>query len=262
MNQEKLKKAKYEFFIALGIDIVITALVVISDFWVAGVLNDVRSGSGQLDQSTISSIDFWSYFGWSTTLTTIGVGITLILWMGQCYEYAKETLKATGFAQERWKTLGWIVPFFNIFKPYQVLSEIYKVGAAGYVGGNEWKKSPGSGWLLSWWFFWVFIHWFMWFFVVIERTMTRSIPYTLSLNRAIDIYHINLAIFVCSLIVVGLWFRVVGVLTQRLFNRSDRIMPVPLVGTKVAAAGNGNSSIIPTQKSSTIVQSLFSEENL
>lgn len=41
MNKEKLESAKNLFFIALGIDIVVIALVMISTFWGIGVLKDI-----------------------------------------------------------------------------------------------------------------------------------------------------------------------------------------------------------------------------
>lgn len=233
MNQEKLKKAKNYLFIALGIDMVIIALVIISDLWVVGIFNSVDYGGGQLDQPTISPIDFWVFSSWSIILTATGVGITLVRWLGQCYKYAKETLKATGFEQEVWKSWGWIIPVIFLYKPYQVLSEIYKAGSTDYVGGDKWKKISGSGWLLSWWIFWVSSHWLMFFFGLVERSLARSIPYTLSLSRAIDIYNINLIIAVVSLIVASLWFVVANRLSERLLNRPDRTV---FKNTRVNAA--------------------------
>ena len=158
MCQEKLDSAKNLFFIALAIDMAVTALVAITDFWAVGVLNDIRAGVTEADQSTISYLEFWESFSKIMILTLIGVGLALVRWLDACYGYAKETLKATGFAQEGWKTWGWIVPFMNVFKPYQVIGEIYKAGTADYLGGEEWKKSSGSGMLLVWWIFWVIAH--------------------------------------------------------------------------------------------------------
>lgn len=222
MNQEKLKSAKNLFFIALGIDIAVTALVAITDFWAAGVLNNIRSGVSTLDQFTNSSLEFWEYFSKVMILTLIGVGLALVRWLDACYTYAKETLKATGFAQEKWITLGWLVPFMNLFKPYQVLGEIYKVGAADCRGGDDWKKSSGSGMLLAWWIFWVIAHIVVW--VAGKLALKSAFRDDLTLNQIIGMYYDGVAVCFISLIVAGLWFVVAGSLTRRLLNRKSLLI--------------------------------------
>jgi hypothetical protein len=218
MSQQKLESAKNVFFIALGIDMAVTVLVLISDVWALGILNDIRLGASTVDQSTISTIEFWRSFATVAILTMIGVGLALVRWLGECYVYAKEALKATGFVQERWKIWGWIVPFMNLFKPYQVLSEIHKAGTADYVGGDDWKKSSGSGMLLVWWIFWVITHMIMW--VIGKQTLKIAFRNDLTLDQVIGTYYGSVAACVISLIVAGLWFVVVGSLTRRLLSRS------------------------------------------
>jgi hypothetical protein len=222
MSQEKLESAKNLFFVALGIDMAVTVLVVITDLWAVGVLNDIRSGVNSADQSTISTLEFWESFAKVMILTLIGVGLTLVRWLDACYEYAKETLKATGFAQEGWKTWGWIVPFMNVFKPYQVLSEIYKAGAADYLGSEDWKKSSGSGTLLLWWVFWVVTHMIMW--GIGKQALKGAFRDDLTLNQIIGMYYGSVAVCVISLIVAGLWYVVAGILTRRLLDR-PRVAP-------------------------------------
>lgn len=222
MSQEKLEKAKNLFFIALGIDMAVTALVAITDLWAVGVLNDIRSGVITADQSTISILEFWESFAKVMILTLFGVGLALVRWLDACYEYAKENLKATGFAQEGWKTWGWIVPFINVFKPYQVLSEIYKSGAAGHFGGEEWKKSSGSGMLLFWWIFWVISHMVMW--GIGKQAIKGAFRDDLTLDQIISMYYGSVTICIVSLIVAGLWYVVAGNLTWRLLNRSALVV--------------------------------------
>ena len=45
MNIEKLESAKKVFFIALGIDMAVTAVVVASDVWMISVITDTQSGA-------------------------------------------------------------------------------------------------------------------------------------------------------------------------------------------------------------------------
>jgi Domain of unknown function (DUF4328)/Ankyrin repeats (3 copies) len=245
MSREKLNSAKNLFFIALVIDIAVTALVAITDFWAVGVLNDIRSGVTTTDQSTISTLEFWGDFAKVIFLTTIGVGLALLRWLNACYRYAKETLMTTGFAQEGWKTWGWIVPFMNLFKPYKVINEIYKVGAIDYLGGDEWKKSSGSGMLLFWWVFWVITHMVMW--GIGKQALKSTFRDDLTLNQIIGMYYGNATVCVISLIVAALWFVVAGSLTRRLLSRS-----VPVVSSVAPAhVPAANESAVPAAKNFT-----------
>ncbi len=228
MSPEKLKSAKSLFFVVLGIDMAVTALVAVTDFWAVGILNDIRSGITRVDQSTINTMEFWESFAKVMVLTLAAVGFALVRWLRACYEYAQTKLKASGFAQEGWKTWGWIVPFMNLFKPYQVLSEIYKVGVAERSEGEEWKKSSGSGMLLTWWVFWVITHMIMW--GIGKQALKSSFRDDLSLNQIIGMYYGSVTVCVISLVVAGLWFVVAGSLTRRLLNRS-----VPVVGSVAPA---------------------------
>jgi multisubunit Na+/H+ antiporter MnhC subunit len=222
MSQEKLESAKNLFFIVLGIDMLVTALVAITDLWAVGVLNDIRSGVTTVDQSTINTLEFWESFAKVMILTLICVGLALVRWLDACYEYARKILKATGFLHEGWKTWGWIVPFMNLFKPYQVIGEIYKAGNTDFLGGEEWKKSSGSGMLLVWWILWVITHMVMGAIgkQALKKAMKNSFEADLTLNQIIGMYYTSITVCVVSLIIAGLWFVVAGNLTRRLLNRS------------------------------------------
>jgi hypothetical protein len=248
MSRKKLESARNIFFMALGADMIVTALVASTDLWTVGVLNDVRSGISRVDQSTISTMEFWESFAKLMILTLIAVGLALVRWLGACYEYAKEALKATGFVQEGWKTGGWIVPFVNLFKPYQVIGEIYKVGAVGHVEGEEWKKSSGSAMLLVWWIFWVITHLIMW--GIGKQALKSSFRDELTLNQIIGMYYGSVTVCAISLVVAGLWFAVAGSLTRRLLTHSTieevaavqpSISPATYVSTVLAASNCSNA---------------------
>lgn len=245
MSREKLESAKSLLFIALGADMVVTALVAVTDFWAVGVLNDVRSGISKVDQSTISTMEFWESFAKVMILTLAGVGFALVRWLGACYDYAQTTLKASGFVQEGWKTWGWIVPIMNLFKPYQVLSEIYKVGVAGRAEGDEWKKSSSSGMLLVWWIFWVIAHVIMGAIgKQVFSTAVKSHFDDLTLNQIIGMYYGSVTVCVISLVVAGLWFAVAGSLTRRLVSRWEA--DINVLGPSFSPAASVSSvSITP-----------------
>ena len=102
MNSEQLEGAKKIFFILLSIDLVATAIVGFNFFSTVSTLQEVQSGTRNIDQSMISSLKFWDGFSKLLFLTMIGVGFGLVKWLNACYNFAKLTIGATGFKNEGW----------------------------------------------------------------------------------------------------------------------------------------------------------------
>ena len=82
------------------------------------------------------------------------------------------------------------------------------------LGGDDWKKAPGSGALLAWWVYWTVAHLVM---VMIGKEVLK-LPSSggLSLNQVVGIKEAQIALCLVSLTVAGLWFAVAGNLTNRL----------------------------------------------
>ncbi|MBZ4193158.1 MAG: DUF4328 domain-containing protein, partial [Candidatus Contendobacter sp.] len=217
MNQEQLEKAKKLFFILLSVDIVVNAIAGFNSFSTVEILRNVQSGTRSIDQALINNVDFWDKFSMLTILTLIGVGLGLVKWLNSCYRFAKEFIGATGFKNEKWTVVGWIIPVFNLFKPYQIINEIYKAGSQNYSRADDWKKENGSWLLLTWWIFWAVTHFFMWIFG--KEMLKKSLRGDLTLLQLIGLYKVQAWLFVFSIIVAALWFIVAGNLTQRFLNR-------------------------------------------
>lgn len=242
MNQEKLESAKGLFFIALGIDIAVTALVVASDLWGEGILKDMAAGTSIPDQSTLSTMAFWDSFGKVMILTVIGVGLGLVKWLNTCYSFAKECIGATGFKNERWTAAGWIIPVFNWFKPYQVLNEIFKAGSPTYVTPDDWKKDSGSGLLMTWWVFYAVTHFIGW--IASKQMFRSSMRDDITLSQSIKLVEFHIVFCVVSLLIAGLWFLVAGHLTRRLLERK-RIGLTPIFQGQPIAVSQPVSSRYP-----------------
>ena len=253
MNGEKLENAKNALFIALGIDIAVTAVVLASHFWMVGVLNGIAAGGPAASPSVVGYIEFWEDFSKTIILTMFGVGWALIHWLDACYTYAEESLKATGLLHKKWKTWGWIVPFLNLFKPYQVLNEIYKVGAIGGVESNDWKKSSSSGALLTWWIFWLISHMVM--MGIAKEILKSSSLVGLNLNQIVGIINSQIVLGFISLVVAGIWFMVADSLTGRLLDRSSK----PTGRVVSSSAANAGAAVPPFFSSHDLIQKMASE---
>ncbi len=217
MNSTELGGAKRLFFGLLWIDIIATAIIGLNAFSTIGTLREIDAGRTVVDQSMLSGFEFWENLAKVTVLTLIGVGIGLVKWLNACYNYSKKVIGVSGLKNEGWTTRSWLIPIFNLFKPYQVISEIYKVGAPNYTTPEGWKQEGGSGALLTWWIFWGIAHLIMW--TIFRVTMSSNFGESVTIQNAIFATQVQAWACVISLAVAGLWFWVANLLTQRLQER-------------------------------------------
>jgi len=217
MNKEKFLGAKNLFFMALGLDILVTAIVIASDLWGADVLRAIGAGTTEAGPSMISAFEFWDRFAYLILLSTLGVGIALVKWLNACYSYAIQGLGATGFKQQGWSLGGWVIPFFNLFKPYQVINEIYKSGDSTYVESDGWKRVDGSGLLLTWWIFWAVAHLLGW--IASKQLIKTALREDMTLDQTIAAIEFHAGFCVVAIVISGFWFIVANALTGRLLGR-------------------------------------------
>lgn len=230
MNQKQLESASKLFFTALVIDIAITALMMFSNFSHINTLQGNPSGAQQAGQELFSNLDILKSLGWLKVLTFMGVCWTLTMWLGACYSFAKGTLQLTGLEHESFKLWCWWFPPVNLYKPYQVMNEIYRAGSPNYATPKGWKNEPGSGLLLTWWLFWILAHLAM---LGHARIIVRSLVHTGAHLQLVELYSRLQFIFAASMVIAVLWFVVGNGLTQRLLKRT--LNPLPRGDTAPAA---------------------------
>jgi hypothetical protein len=242
MNREQLEGARRLFFILLGADIVVTAIIAISNIWGLGVLGDIQTGRREVTPALLSTLNFWDGFGKLAILSSCAVGVGLVKWLNACYRFASEALGATGFKNEGWTVVGWIIPVFNVFKPYQIINELYRAGSKLYRQPDDWKKESGSGFLLTWWIYYAVTHFFV---AMLSKQLLRDMwRDDLSLKQSIGLIEISTVICVISITIAFLWFWVANFLTQRLLARSvvsGNSLPLP--ASQLSAASQGVSAV-------------------
>jgi|GEM_PF-2036203 len=54
-----------------------------------------------------------------------------------------------------WAVGSFFVPILNLFRPYQIVREIWKASQPAYLRPIEWQQAPVSSMLLTWWLLWI-----------------------------------------------------------------------------------------------------------
>ena len=240
MNEVSLEKAKKTFFTALSIDILVTTVAVLIDFWTVNVLEGFASGGPGPATSTIGYIELFEKFSLVMVLTWLWVGWTLTRWISACYRHAMQTLNVTGLRYEKWKTWGWVIPGLNLFKPFQVLNEIYKAGSSSIGDSRALKTWTFSAPLLIWWIYWVSTHLIL--VGMSKLVLNQTSVETVTPKQAIGEYYVHIVVCLISLTVAGLWFVVAGSLTSRLQQRGSHPFQASKSTKKAASTQVGDEA--------------------
>ena len=226
MNQY-LNNAKKLLFFVLGIDIVFNLIAGFNSYSLLTKLQNIQQNLIQIDQSILDgSTHSVQIFTNITILTMFGVGLAIVRWLNASYQFAKTELSATGFKYEGWTTLGWIVPLWNMFRPYQIINEIFKAGSPHWSGKEGWKKESYSGLLLTWWVLWIFTHLIV---LIVSKELVKESTNNIEPTLANVLTNLTILTGFCifSVVISLLWYVIVGNLTQRLIGRTAKLESKP-----------------------------------
>ena len=88
-------------------------------------------------------------------IDVIGVGLLAVFWARRLYG----NLRPLGIRELRFSE-GWalgtsLVPVINLFRPKQIVNDIWRAGGPEPQPADAWDGRPVSNLLSWWWFFWV-----------------------------------------------------------------------------------------------------------
>jgi Domain of unknown function (DUF4328) len=87
----------------------------------------------------------------------IGTGVVFFIWLYRSYANLK-LLGARGLSYSPgWAVGYYFVPIMSLFRPYQVMQEIWKGSDPAFAteGARGWRDAPSSAFVMPWWGFWL-----------------------------------------------------------------------------------------------------------
>lgn len=211
-STKKLIEAKNVLQGALFIDALLNTIAIIYCYTTNATLQKLQD----FPQPLIDDINTSQILLSLTLITMLLVGLALSSWLTSCYKYAKYSIGTSDFKYEGWTVLGWIIPVWSVFRPYQIINEIYKAGSQAHKGKDSWKKEPASGILLSWWVIYVFLHLVI---IIISNLVTSDHNVEITPHYFELTFYFYIAICLLALTISGLWSVLIIKLTNRLLLR-------------------------------------------
>lgn len=213
MNRKSLIEIKKLFSMVLIADIFLSIAVIFVSSFVLGLLVDINKGLVKLDQHVVDKINLSQFLFFSKLVTALAIGILLVYWYSNCYRFLEREVGQKNFKYEKWILFGWVFPWV-LFRPYQILSEIYKFGEVNVLVDGHSTENKRSFVLLIWWFLWLISHLIL--FAVTQSVLTEKYFNGLSQASTELVYFIIFCIF--SLIISILWLIVISGVTGRIIN--------------------------------------------
>lgn len=137
-------------FITLGLLLLVNLIAIVSRAFEIYLLSKIIQGA-DISATLVTANDVWQNI---ISLVQIGLliitGAAFMLWIYRTYGNLKSHLPKMKFSPG-WAAGGFLVPFLNLVHPYQVVSEIWKVGVTiGQTKTGE-RASHSSTLVAFWW---------------------------------------------------------------------------------------------------------------
>jgi len=182
--------------ILLGTAIMVDIIAVVSDLAQINLLSGYFTGSeAEANDNRQAAI------GMAQLGVLIVTAIFFLIWIYRAYK----NLAALGAKNLKyspgWAVGGWFVPFLNLVRPVQVVTEIWKASDPKVVDSASWRNSSLTVLIPAWWALWLIGNFIG--YIVLRMTLTSETAseltastWVLLISDAIDIPAAILAILV------------------------------------------------------------------
>lgn len=150
-NETRAKTAILLIWIVLGLDVISA----ISSYFQADLLNRIAMGEIISPKVADANDIRESIIGILYLIVYVTSGITFIMWFRRAYYNLHQKVSNLSYG-EGWAAGSWFVPILNLFRPFQIMSELYKK-TQNYLVEKEVVnvKKSYTALLAVWWILWI-----------------------------------------------------------------------------------------------------------
>lgn len=186
----------------LVILMVLDIVAVFSDLAQADLINRAMRGEIVTESEAMANDNRQAAIGFGQTALYIGCFVVLLMWIYRANKNLR-LLRAEGLSFTPGWAVGWFfVPFMNLFRPYQVVSEIWKASdpKVGTADDTSWKATTTSPIVGCWWALFLISNFIAnialrTVFTGIELSDLLNSTYAYMVSDGIDVIYLLTAIF-------------------------------------------------------------------
>lgn len=142
---------------ALLLVIIIGAVAVFSDIAELRLITRVINGEFVTVEEFEASDDRQAVIGALQIAALVVTAILFLVWIYRTHRNLP-ALRASGLKYSpNWAVGGWFIPIMNLWRPYQVIAEIWRASDPEISDpeGQAWLTAPVSPLIKIWWAFWI-----------------------------------------------------------------------------------------------------------
>jgi hypothetical protein len=188
--------------VLLAVVVPVDIISAISDFAEIRLLNRIEAGTYYTWSEFEANDDRQAAIGVAALAIFIINAIFFLMWIRRAYKNL-QALGARHLQYSRGGAVGgWFVPFLNLIRPLQVVTEMRKASDPRVMDEGSWRNAPLSLLIPSLWALWLIVGFVGWFLVRLafrEAETTSELlteSWALLISDAVDIPAAILAIFV------------------------------------------------------------------
>jgi Domain of unknown function (DUF4328) len=152
-NEQRAKNT----IVMLSIVIVLEVVLLFSSYMQFSLLKDMAAGVDVSEEDANANERGRMILGLIYFLFYLGAAITFIQWFRRAY-YNLHQLVYDLSESEGWAAGGWFIPVVSLYKPYQIMKELYERTKSLLVSkGIEVDNNFNSRHVGLWWGLWIFI---------------------------------------------------------------------------------------------------------
>lgn len=150
-NQQRAKNAIILIWIVLALEIV----NVISSYMQYDLFQAVADGGFVSDEAVAVNDIREGFCGLVYSIASLISGITFIMWFRRAYFNLHQKVGDLAYS-DGWAAGSWFVPIINLYRPYQIMKEIYVQTKKLFTkNGLSEKVNYSTNYLGWWWALWI-----------------------------------------------------------------------------------------------------------
>ncbi|MCE2465949.1 MAG: DUF4328 domain-containing protein [Dehalococcoidia bacterium] len=132
----------------------VTVVTIAFTFVELDLLSRIERGENVPYHELISSDDRMLVIGWVYIASIVIAGAAFIFWMHRAYRNLEPLMGRFQEHSPWWVIFGWIIPIISLFRPYQLMKEIYRDSSPGLP-----YRGDTTPLLPFWWALWLVGGW-------------------------------------------------------------------------------------------------------
>lgn len=126
----------------LGLGALLTVAALWSSWQQVQLIQDLARGANISDDVIAANDTRQELFGYAQLGLAIVSAVAFLMWTSAITKRLLELGVADMSYAPRWSVLGFIVPVLNLFRPYQVMSELWRASEIAPGPDDPWAKKP------------------------------------------------------------------------------------------------------------------------